>query len=172
MLHRTQRGFTLIEVLVVVTIIGILASITLLGLGPARRSAQDARRIADLRNVQSALEVYFNQVGNYPVQSAKNTVDLAQTAYTNMLGALQLRNIIPSANQPNDTPADVRGYGYESNADGSRYILAAILDGSRPTGFIEPNYAGFQINAAGTGYCTTAGVQAEVANSAYYCVSL
>ena len=43
-----RKGFTLIEILVVVAIISILASVVLVGLGPTRKIGRDARRISDL----------------------------------------------------------------------------------------------------------------------------
>lgn len=61
------RGFTLIELMVVIAIIGLLASITLVSLSTARSKARDARRKSDLYAVQLALELYYNEYGSYLV---------------------------------------------------------------------------------------------------------
>jgi type II secretion system protein G len=64
-LHK-QKGFTLLELLIVVVIIGILLLLVLPNLiaGPAR--ARDARRKADLRSIKDGLEQYYNDNSNYP----------------------------------------------------------------------------------------------------------
>lgn len=65
---KNKKGFTLIELLVVIAIIGVLASIVLASLQNARAKSRDARRITDLKQLQLALELYFDGVGNgqYP----------------------------------------------------------------------------------------------------------
>lgn len=65
---RNSKGFTLIELLVVIAIIGLLASIVLASLNSARKKARDARRQADLKQLQNALELYANDNGGlYPL---------------------------------------------------------------------------------------------------------
>lgn len=66
---RFQLGFTLLEVLVVVSVIGILAGIVAVNLSSARRLARDARRKQDAQEIQSALELYYNDTKAYPATS-------------------------------------------------------------------------------------------------------
>ena len=64
-----KKGFTLIELLVVVAIIGLLASIVVVSLGSARKGGRDAKRLADLKQIQTAAELYFSNqpgAGSYP----------------------------------------------------------------------------------------------------------
>lgn len=61
-----KRGFTLIELLVVIAIIGILASIVLVSVNGSRAKGRDAKRIADIRTIQLALEEYYNDNASYP----------------------------------------------------------------------------------------------------------
>ncbi len=62
----SKEGFTLIELLVVIAIIGILSSVVLASLNSARTKSRTARRIADLRQLQLALELYYDSNNSYP----------------------------------------------------------------------------------------------------------
>lgn len=64
---RTNRsGFTLIELLVVITIIGVIASVVLASLNVARAKGRDGKRISDLKQMQIAVELYYDEHGSYP----------------------------------------------------------------------------------------------------------
>ena len=60
------RGFTLIELLVVIAIIGLLASLSMIALNSAREKSRNSRRVSDMKQVQTALEMRFNDVHSYP----------------------------------------------------------------------------------------------------------
>jgi prepilin-type N-terminal cleavage/methylation domain-containing protein len=68
--NKNEKGFTLIELLVVIAIIGLLASVVLLALNSARAKSRDAKRLADIRQMASAMELYFNDVNGYPTMGA------------------------------------------------------------------------------------------------------
>ncbi len=72
--ENNKKGFTLIELLVVVAIIGILSSVVLASLNSAREKARDARRKSDLKQIQNALEMYYNDCGTYVVSLGCNGV--------------------------------------------------------------------------------------------------
>ena len=59
---KKEKGFTLIEMLIVVATIGLLASVVLVGLGSFRSRGRDARRIADIRSVQNSLNFIMLKV--------------------------------------------------------------------------------------------------------------
>lgn len=62
-----KKGFTLVELLIVVAIIGVLATLLMSNFIGVRQRARDAQRKADLRQMQSALEFYRSDLGTYPV---------------------------------------------------------------------------------------------------------
>ncbi|HEX5429491.1 MAG TPA: prepilin-type N-terminal cleavage/methylation domain-containing protein [Patescibacteria group bacterium] len=67
---KKYSGFTLIELLVVIAIIGILAAVVLVSLSSARAKSRDARRISDMNQMQTALELFYNDTGAYPATVA------------------------------------------------------------------------------------------------------
>jgi len=170
MKHNAKKGFTLIEILVVVTIIGILASITLLGLGPARRSATDARRVADLRAVQAALEVSYNKNGAYPAAATVTDILAIQTNYSASLNtSLKTTDKIISDNLPNEPTTDgTRKYSYITDTNGTIYQLVAILD-TKPGAYAAPTSPFAATATIYGGGCGVAGT-GNYANKIIYCV--
>ncbi|MBL4644784.1 MAG: type II secretion system protein [Candidatus Pacebacteria bacterium] len=123
-IHK-QRGFTLIELLVVIAIIGMLSSVVLASLNSAREKSRDARRLSDIRQIQTALELAFDSTS--PVE------------YPNALSTLVSLNYLPS--EPKDPRTDVAYYyanltnagagcvGGAGNAC-TNYVLGANLENS------------------------------------------
>lgn len=117
-----QKGFTLIEVLIVVGIIGLLASVVLSGLGSVRSRGRDARRAADLRQVQQGLELFYTRNQFYP--DSTNWGDLRAELRSANIGITNISND-PLCRDGNDTTCD----NYEYLPVGSQeYILKALLE--------------------------------------------
>jgi prepilin-type N-terminal cleavage/methylation domain-containing protein len=76
---NSRSGFTLIELLVVIAIIGVLAAVVLVTTGTTRIKGRDARRLSDLQQVKSGLDIYYNLGSGYPDTA---TWDAGQTALT------------------------------------------------------------------------------------------
>src|SRR4030042_4253462 len=64
---KKQQGFSLIELLVVIVIIILLAGISIIALNGQRAKARDAKRISDIKQIQTALEFYYSNEQEYPV---------------------------------------------------------------------------------------------------------
>lgn len=62
-----EKGFTLVELLVVISIIALLSSIVLASVNTARSRSRDAQRRLAIRQIQTALELYYHQNGSYPI---------------------------------------------------------------------------------------------------------
>lgn len=66
--HRNKiKGFTLVELLVVITILGILATIGLVAFASSQARGRDAQRKSDLKQIATALELFYSDYGIYPV---------------------------------------------------------------------------------------------------------
>lgn len=75
-----RKGFTLVELLVVVGIIGVLASVSIVSLNSVRQKGRDAKRISEVKQMQSAMEAYFTNGGSYPVVAAATILGSAGNA--------------------------------------------------------------------------------------------
>jgi len=133
-MKNERKGFTLIEILIVVAIIAILASVILVGLGPTQSLGRDARRVSDLHEVQNGLELYYNSKGAYPIG--------AGTAWTFLGGVLT--TAVPSITAIPSDPSTNQSYDYSSDATGGGYILQATLEnktGGSWSGYTAPSAA-------------------------------
>jgi prepilin-type N-terminal cleavage/methylation domain-containing protein len=63
----TKKGFTLIELMVVISIIGVLSSIVVASLSSAKANSRDAKRISDIKTIQVALALYYGDYLKYPI---------------------------------------------------------------------------------------------------------
>ncbi len=77
-IHKSS-GFTLIELLIVVSIIGVLATLLMTNFIGIRQRARDAQRKGDLKQIQSALELYRADQGGYPLTASFPVCGLSLT---------------------------------------------------------------------------------------------
>jgi prepilin-type N-terminal cleavage/methylation domain-containing protein len=116
-----QAGFTLIELLVVIAIIGLLSTLAVVALNNARQKSRDAKRVSDIKQIQTALELYYNDVTGYPTDvTVGSSIDYNGTTYM---------SIVPS----NPTPVAPGNpqYAYTVTGTGnSGYVLTYTLEGS------------------------------------------
>ncbi len=119
---KNKKGFTLIELLVVIAIIGILATIAVVALQQARQSARDSKRIADIRQIQTALELYYNNNSFYPENIDDQIAD-ANNVYMEM---------VPTAPTPADGDCDSGSNQYTYSVGGtenSSYTISFCIGG-------------------------------------------
>ena len=119
-MKKFRKGFTLIEMLIVITIIALLASLILVGMGGARAKTRDARRIADLHNVMNGLELYYAKNSNYPDES--NWAGLSTVLTTGDIGVSRIPKD-PLSSSPNSNT-----YYYGASLDTQDYVLGAKLE--------------------------------------------
>lgn len=64
--HLNRKAFTLVELMVVITIIGLLSASIIVVLNSSRTSGRDAKRLSDIKSYQTGLEIYKDRKGSYP----------------------------------------------------------------------------------------------------------
>lgn len=95
MRNKYNLGFTLIELLVVISIVGVLSTVVMAYLSPARVNARDAARIAQIKEVQKALTMYYSNHGSYPSNSASLLFDSSiPQNWSSMVAELEAENLI------------------------------------------------------------------------------
>jgi prepilin-type N-terminal cleavage/methylation domain-containing protein len=72
MMNQRIRGFTIVELLIVIVVIAILAAIVIVAYNGVQAKARDNRRYVDMQSIQKALEVYKTLNGNYPNYDSGN----------------------------------------------------------------------------------------------------
>ena len=132
---KQKKGFTLVELLVVIAIIGLLSTLAVIALGSARSNARDARRISDIKQIQTALELHFADAGKYPFPEAATTLgsDVTNVLHDSGFGnstQIPLEAEIYMGQVPGqiDTPTNIGVYSYTS-ASGDTYTLSFELEG-------------------------------------------
>lgn len=129
---KRTKGFTLIEILIVIGIISILAVVGFGQYNNSLRAGRDGRRKTDLQTIQRTLEEYYQDLDSYPSDSDSKIPD--PLCHPSGCGTTQYIQRLPT--DPGGTP-----YVYIS--DGTYYRLYACIE--------NPNDAGPGVNQSGYG---------------------
>lgn len=121
-----KKGFTLIELLVVIAIIGLLSTLAVVALGSAREKARDSKRLSDLKQVQTALELFYTDNNGYPTSTV--TLGSTSAACLNSSGFTTAGCANPYMGQVPADPAPGQSYSYSASSSES-YSITATLEG-------------------------------------------
>lgn len=155
-MRRTIMGFTIVELMVTISVISILAVIVYANVGQANPKARDIERQADLRNLQSAIEQYKRKVGRYPIMGYSGGDGLSSEAD----GGTYITGLAPEYIPvlPKDTRRvnPTLGYSYVTNPDGTSYKIMAV--GTVESEMVTNTHAMKRCETSGVGICGTTGV--------------
>lgn len=116
-----RQGFTLVELLVVISIIGVLLALSFAAFSNTKKSARDGKRKADLEQIRSALEIYRTDCKTYPAT--------ANVVFGSSLTGVEVSclNNIYMAEVPKDSLTPTYNYRYNRVSQNS-YVLCAYLE--------------------------------------------
>jgi len=117
-----KSAFTLIELLIVITIVGVITSITFVSLNATRVKSRDAKRISDIRQLQSALEMYRNDNNSYP-----SAITAGQALVGEINGQTYMKKV-PTAPGNADGSCTTDTYDYAGTY--TNYTLSYCLGGA------------------------------------------
>lgn len=125
-----KSGFTLIELLVVISIIGLLAAVVLVSLNGARAKSRDAKRVSDVHQIMTALELYYSDNSGYPPASGTGQAAVPAAGSGNPKFSTYLQ-IYPTYPTPIDgsSCASYTGYAYTQLSSGADYSLTFCVGG-------------------------------------------
>jgi type II secretion system protein G len=136
-------GFTLIELLIVIAIIGILTSIGLVSFNSSQMKSRDAKRKANLQQIASALELYYNDKNQYPVGDSEGRVMGCGAGATAVCtwGTTPFSNTTTGTIYMTKIPTDPSSYNYyyrASRVSGiyTKYQIYAHLENSQDKSII------------------------------------
>lgn len=138
-IRSLQRGFTLIELIVVMAIMGLLIAVTASSFQTSRIKGKDAKRKSDLKQIQNALETYINDHGKYPPASVPTggaivACGATGTSVCNFGSAFTDENgTVYMAQIPTDPSNPTIQYIYLASTNQKQYQLFAFLENSYDT---------------------------------------
>ncbi|HQA83853.1 MAG TPA: prepilin-type N-terminal cleavage/methylation domain-containing protein [bacterium] len=140
-----KKGFTLIELLVVIAIIALLSTLSVVALNSARVKSRDARRLSDIKQLHTALEMYFDQNQSYPTTTGAlgsgnfACLNSAGWAAVNCSGTVYMQKV--PTDPKNSTPFV---YTYTPQGSGATsYTIAYALEGPSTTATATPDTIGY-----------------------------
>jgi prepilin-type N-terminal cleavage/methylation domain-containing protein len=134
-ISKNNKGFTLLEILLVIALIAILAGIVVVAINPLRQlaEARNAQRFSDVRSIYNATNQYFLDHGSWPASISSAPLEICRTGASSCTGLADLsvltNNSTYLTSMPIDPFSSVNGTGYEIylTSNNSHIVIVANL---------------------------------------------
>ncbi len=145
--QRESFGFTLIELIVAVAILGILSTIALGSFQSSQMRSRDAKRKSDLKQIANALEIFYSDKGRYPESNSGRIVACPYPTGTCSWGSGEFKDSSTGVIYFKTLPADPSGfsYYYVASSSGSSFQLYAHLENSKDQNCINSDCSATEI---------------------------
>jgi prepilin-type N-terminal cleavage/methylation domain-containing protein len=125
-----NRGFTIVELLIVIVVIAILAAIVIIAYNGVSQRARDAKRLTDITAVYKAIQMYYADNGTYPVTATPFGNGLSDSnCAAGITSAQWVPGLVPKylASLPQSFGPRSEGTSgcYQYASDGQQYVLSA-----------------------------------------------
>lgn len=127
----SKRGFTIVELAVVIAVIAILATITSVSYTKVMAKSRATAHVADLQTYQQALERYKTKNGNYPVSTSWTFQRAAPTSFLSVLVPTYAQSL-PDLPDGSASSTSNNTYAYKSSTDGIDYKIIFLYQPSIP----------------------------------------
>lgn len=125
--NKKSPGFTLIEIMVAISIVAVLAMTGAIMYTPTQQKARDSKRQNDLRALQTALELYYQKNRNFPSTTPTGINSGNRTSWGNLLSADYINTMPYDPKNPTNNQSTYIYYYYSIAGSGS-YILCAKME--------------------------------------------
>lgn len=129
---KKRVGFTIVELMIVIVVIGILASITIVAYNGIQARARDVTRKSDISNLADLIEIYATKHnGQYPLSSGSTAINSSwsttgDASWANLVALLSPYGTVPTGD-PSGKPGGMGSYNY------------SYFGGHMPTGYCGGN---------------------------------
>lgn len=161
MMKAKQAGFTLMELLVVIVLLGIIITLGLTSYTSSQKKSRDMRRKSDLRNISIVLEAYYTDKGRYPNSSVGKIMGCGtndtqecvwEAVFTDQYSTMYMQKL------PGD-PVTTRTYYYIVGAQNKSFQIYTRLENTldvdltKDENNLVKTYADLNCAKTGTAYC-------------------
>jgi type II secretion system protein G len=146
---KKRKGFTLIELMIVISILGVLAALISGNFITSLKKGRDARRKADLEQIQRALEMFYEDKKSYPSSFTITSSSNYSLCESGFVSSCQPSEKIYMQKVPSDP---VRGNNYVYNSNGQSYQIYSCLENRLDQG-PGVKQSGYTISCGSCGSC-------------------